>query len=190
VDDLPDETRLAHARLADDRHQLAMPLRRAAGRLAELLDLRIPAHEAGQPARLCGVEPRAEGPGPRQLVDVDGRVQPLDRYRTERLDRDEALGEGQRIRRQQDGPRPGHLLHARGQVGSLPDRGVVHVEIRADRADHHLTRIEPHTNLDLNPMTPEHGLGVALHRLQHPERGVARADGVILMGERARRRVP
>jgi len=69
-------------------------------------------------------------------------------------------------------------------VGGLPDRRVVHVEVRADRADDHLTRVETHTDLDGNPVTPEHTLGVALHRLLHAEGGVAGAHRVILVRER------
>jgi hypothetical protein len=69
-------------------------------------------------------------------------------------------------------------------VGGLPDRRVVHVEIRADSADHYLARLEPHTDLDQNPMAPEHALRVALHRLLHAEGGVAGAHATILVGER------
>ena len=81
VGDLPDEPRLPDAGLADDRDHLAVPARRAAERLAELLQLRVPAHEAREPARGRRGEPRAPGPCARQLVGLDRRRQPLDRHR-------------------------------------------------------------------------------------------------------------
>src|SRR5207249_2167026 len=64
VGDLPDEPRLPDARLADERHHLAMPARRAAERLAELLELSVPAHKAAQPSRGRRGEPRAPGTRP------------------------------------------------------------------------------------------------------------------------------
>ena len=52
VGDLPDEARLPDAGLAHDRDHLAVPARRAAERLAELLELRVPRPRSG-------VSPRA-----------------------------------------------------------------------------------------------------------------------------------
>ena len=81
VGDLPDEPRLADARLADDRDHLAVARGRAPERLAELLQLGVAPDEAGQPARGRRVEPRARRPGAGQLVDLDRRLEPLDRHR-------------------------------------------------------------------------------------------------------------
>jgi hypothetical protein len=36
-------------------------------------------------------------------------------------------------------------------MGRLPDGGVVHAEVAADGAHHHLARIEPHADLDRRP---------------------------------------
>ena len=38
----------------------------------------------------------------------------------------------------------GHLLQPRGEVGRVADRGVVHSQVVADRADHHEAGVEPH----------------------------------------------
>ena len=70
VRELPEETRLAHARLADHRHHLAVPARRAGERLAELIQLHVPAHEAGEPPRGRRLEPSAPAARPQQLVDL------------------------------------------------------------------------------------------------------------------------
>ena len=51
VGELPDQPRLADARLADQRHDLAVAAARPAERPAERLQLGVPAHEPGQPAR-------------------------------------------------------------------------------------------------------------------------------------------
>ena len=57
--------------LADDRHHLAPGRRRRGPAPGELLQLALAPHEAGQAARRRRVEPRAQGPGPPQLVDLD-----------------------------------------------------------------------------------------------------------------------
>ena len=90
VRDLPHQSRLPDARLADDGDHLAMPGGGAPERLAELLQLGVPPDEAGE-AR--GRRPpggaSAAGPAPDQLVHLDRRVEPLDRHRTQRRDLDD-----------------------------------------------------------------------------------------------------
>ena len=97
----------------------------------------------------------------------------------------EPLGKRQRLRSQQDRSGLGHLLHPRGQVRGLPDRRVVHAEIAADGAHHHLARVEAHPDLDRHPVAAKHPLGVALHRLLHPQRRIARAHRVVLVRQRS-----
>jgi hypothetical protein len=67
---------------------------------------------------------------------------------------------------------------------ALTDSRVVHVQIRADRPHYHLARVETHADLDGHPEAAKHVLGVALHRILHPQRRIAGADRVVLMGER------
>ena len=93
VRDLPEETRLAHARLADHGNHLAVPLAGPVEGVPELLQLRGPADEAGEPPPRRGLEARAGGAGPHQLEHLDGLAKPLDRHRAERGDLDEALGQ-------------------------------------------------------------------------------------------------
>jgi hypothetical protein len=64
----------------------------------------------------------------------------------------------------------------------LADRGVVHVEIRADCANDHLARVQAYADADSHAMLPPHGFGVLLDHLLHPQRRVARPYGVIFVG--------
>jgi hypothetical protein len=68
-------------------------------------------------------------------------------------------------------------------VGGLAHRRVVHAQIVADRADHDLPRVEADADLHLHPVRVACVVRVALERLLHPERGVARPYGVVLVGE-------
>ena len=92
VAELPDEPRLAHARLPDHGHHLAVPLARPVESVAEILQLRAPADEAGEPPPRRGLEAGATGAGSYQLEHLDRLAEPLDRHRAERGDLDEALG--------------------------------------------------------------------------------------------------
>ena len=94
VGELPEEARLADARLADDGRELASA---AAGKLegvAEQVQLRIAADEARETAGGRGLQSRAHGCGPDDLVDLD-RGGALDRHRAERRDLHVPFREGQ-----------------------------------------------------------------------------------------------
>jgi hypothetical protein len=114
VGDLPDEPRLPDARLTDERDHLAVPLRRAPKRLPELLQFPVPAHEPREPSRGHRMQPGPARARAHHLVDIDGRLQPLHRHRTEGFDLDIALREAQRGRSQQRGPGSRELLHSCG----------------------------------------------------------------------------
>ena len=67
--ELAHEARLAHARLAHQRHDLALPRFRALERLAQQPQLRVPAHEGVRPraAAACSRAAPAPPPPPRTL---------------------------------------------------------------------------------------------------------------------------
>ena len=69
-------------------------------------------------------------------------------------------------------------------MGRLADGRVVHVEVAADGADDHLAGVHPDPDVQGHARGPVHLLGVALDRLLHPQRGVARPHRVILVGDR------
>ena len=184
VGDLPDQARLAHARLPHDRHDLPLAGAGAAQRLAELVQLARAPHEAGQPARRRRVEPRAPRPGAGQLVDLDRRLETLHGHRTQRRDRDESLRETEDVGRQERGVGLGQLLHAGGQMRRLPDRRVVHPQIAPDGPDHHLAGVQADPDLEDDTVAPPDLLGMPAHGRLHVERGVARPHGVVLVGDR------
>ncbi len=183
VGQLEGQARLAHARLAHDRNHLTASLPGLVDRAAELLDLGVATHKGREPARGGGLEPRAHGADPGELVDLDGAGQALHGHGPERGHLHEALGERQGLRGQERRARIGELLHARGEVGSLADRGVVHVQVGADRTHDDLARIEAHANADPDAVLGPYALRISRDRLLHPQRRVARADRVVLVSE-------
>ena len=94
------------------------------------------------------------------------------------------LGKSQRHRGHEDRPRHRHLLHAGGQVRRLPDSGVVHAKVAADGANDDLSRVQADADVNGHTERALDLLRVALHRVLHPQRSVARADRVILVGQR------
>ena len=90
VGELPEETRLAHARLPDHGDHLAVAQAGPVESVAELLQLCVPADKAREPPPRRGLEAGAGGAGPRQLEHLDRLAEPLDRRRAERSDLDEA----------------------------------------------------------------------------------------------------
>jgi hypothetical protein len=65
----------------------------------------------------------------------------------------------------------------------LADSRVVHVQVAADGADHHLSGVQSQSDLDIDAMPAAHILSVPGHRPLHTERGIARAHGVILVSD-------
>src|SRR5712692_8003611 len=97
VSELPEEARLAHARLPDHGDNLTMPQARPVEGTAKLLQLRVPADEAREPPPRRGLETGAGGAGADQLEHLNRLAEPLDRHRTERGDLDETLDQVQRL---------------------------------------------------------------------------------------------
>ena len=99
---------------------------------------------------------RRTGTGTDQLEHLHRLRQPLHRNRPQRVDLHQALDQPQGRGRQQDTARHGHLLHARRQMGRLPDRRVVHVQVVADRPHHHLAGVEPDPDVHSQAMRAPH----------------------------------
>ena len=95
------------------------------------------------------------------------------------------FGEARDARRHEDRARPGELLHAAGEVRALADRGVVHGEAPADRADDDLPGVEADADARRGAPALVQLSPVARERLLHAQGGVTGADGVVL--ERHRR---
>jgi hypothetical protein len=67
-------------------------------------------------------------------------------------------------------------------VCGFPHRGVVHVEVTADRADHDLPGIQPDADVDGHPFAALDLARILLHRRLHSERGIAGPHRMIFMG--------
>jgi hypothetical protein len=184
VPELVDQARLAHAGRADDGRDLTMAGAGVLQRAAQMLQLVVASDEADEPARGGGLEAGARRPHARHLVDLHGLGEPLDRNGAEGSHREEALHEVGGRGREEDAPGAGELLHPRGQVGRLADRGVVHAQIAADGAHHDFARVEPDPDLHVHAVRSARLLRVARHRFLHAQSGVAGAHRVVLVGER------
>jgi hypothetical protein len=68
-------------------------------------------------------------------------------------------------------------------VRRLPHRRVVHAEIGADGADHHLARVDADPDVDQRAVLAAGLLGVAADPLLDPEGGIAGAHRVVLVGD-------
>ncbi len=66
----------------------------------------------------------------------------------------------------------------------LADRGVVHVEVAADRAHDDVAGIEADPDLHVDPVPLADVLGVERDRVLHPERGIAGPGRVVLVRQR------
>jgi hypothetical protein len=130
-----------------------------------------------------GLQARPDRADAHQLVDLDGRLDTPHRYRAEIVDLHEALGQAVGIGRDANGAGRGELFHARGQVRGRSHRRVVHAEIRADGAHHHLAGVEADADPDLHAVSAPHLVGVAADGVLDAQRGVAGAHGVVLVGE-------
>ena len=130
------------------------------------------------------LETRPGGPGTHELKDLHGMRQPLDRDRTKRFDLDQAFGEPEGLRRQQNASRGGELLHARRQVRRLANGRVVHMQVVADGPHHDLAGIEADPDLDLDPVGMADFVTVASNRLLHGQGRIAGPHGMVFMRNR------
>jgi hypothetical protein len=102
VGELEDQPRLPDAGLPHNGRDLPAALTRLLQCAPELLHLSVPPHEAREPPRCGGLEPRPDGADSGELIDLDGGGQPPDRHGPQGRDLDKALGQCQRVGGQED----------------------------------------------------------------------------------------
>ena len=139
--ELVEQARLPRAGVADHRHDLRAIAEPAEG-LVEPGELRGPADERREAALRRDGHRRDELAAPDDLVPGDPVGLAADGERAERPHLEEPAHEPIRCLADQDGPGLGERLKARGEVRGVADRGVVHLEIVADVADDHRTRVD------------------------------------------------
>ena len=146
--ELVEQARLADSRLADDKHDLAVPGARQGERGLERLELAPAPDERREPAMGPGVEPRPAFArrldGPR----ADGLRLAAHRQLTERSGVEVVGDEPVRGLADHDRSRLRGLLQARGDVGRVADRRIVHPEVAADAADDDEPAIEALAHLE------------------------------------------
>ena len=177
------EAELADAGLAHDGDDRAVAPCGPVADPAQVLDLGVAAAEAREAAKRRGLQARPGLTRSRQLEDLDRVREALHWDGPERPDLDVALGQPHGLARQAHRPRRRQLLHAGRQVRGLAHGRVVHPEIAADRAHHDLARVEADADLGLHALRSTQLLRIAPHTILHPEGGITRAHGVILVGE-------
>ena len=120
MNELVHQARLAHARLADDRHHLTVTVAGKLLRAAELLQLDVAADEARQAASGGGLEASSRGAGARHLVDFHRIGEPLHRHGAEGLHLDVAFRQSEGVGRRKHGTGLRHLLHASARCAVWP----------------------------------------------------------------------
>jgi hypothetical protein len=153
-------------------------------RLAKHLDLGVPADEPREPAPRRDLQSRARRTYPGQLMDLDGLAATFHRHRTNRLHGDEPFDLVERRRGDRHRARARGLFYPRGEMRRLTDGRVIHVKVVADGADHDFARVEADTDLHRRTVRAPRLLGVPIDRFLHLERGIAGADGVVLVRNR------
>ena len=189
VNELPEQPRLAHARLTHERDDLAATGPGFVEGPVESLQFSVATHELAQPPRRSYFHARAHRSRTGHLEDLEWNVEPLDLHGTQRLDLNIAFGHRQSVGGDEYRSGHRHLFHPRGHVRRLADDRIVHPEVAPDRAHDDFAGIESHPDLDRDALDSTNGLGVAFHGLLHAERGVARADrGVFVRNRRPEQR--
>src|SRR3990170_1298714 len=83
----------------------------------------------------------------------------------------------------EDAPRPGVLLEARGKVRRVHHRRVVHPEVIPDAPDHDRPRVDPHPHLNREPALRLELLAVIPERPLDPQRRVRRPSRAVLVAD-------
>ena len=134
------------ARLAHDRHDLAVPGARRLPRPLQLLQLLAPPDEARQAAVGGHLDARAQRPDALQLVDAQRVLHAFHREQPQVAEPEEPLHQPRGVLGEVDAIGLGELLHARGQADGVALRRVVHAQVVADLADHDLAGVEAHAH--------------------------------------------
>jgi hypothetical protein len=180
--ELPAESALPHASIADDRRRAPAPRLDLGEQRFEAAELLPPTHERREAAAPREIEARTQRTRPQQSEDADGLTGAFDLHLPEVLQLEEPLDESRGGFRDQDLAAGGEILHASGEPHREALRGVVHAKVVADLADHDLPGVESRAHRELDTARAEL-LRVDAQALGEVERRVTGATGVVLVGE-------
>src|SRR5437762_11343958 len=182
-------TFVGYARLADTgfpsgRRHLPVAVRCELVHAAALLELGFASDEWGETPPDGRLQPRSHRTGAGRLIDFDRLREAPDGHRSERLDLDKSFHQAKGVTGEANSPGGRKLLHARREMGRLPDRGVVHPEVAPHGSNQDLAGVQPNADLDFDTVPAPCSFRALLHRVLHPERGVARPARMTLMRDR------
>jgi hypothetical protein len=121
-----------------------------------------------------------------ELVDTNRLAHSLDGDRPELPKPEVALCHAVGALRDRDRSGCGQALHSRRKVYRVTDRCVFGVQIvLTDRAQQHLTAVQPDANRQWHALLDSQPIGVPLDFLLHPERRVQRPPCVIFLSDRS-----
>jgi hypothetical protein len=177
------EAALADPRLGDDPDRRPLPGAGSLQRRFQQRHLLVAADEAGEAALAREVEPRASGADAGQLEDPHRPARPLDLELAQVIQLEEAVGELGGGFGQVGLPRLGQRLHPLRQADRVADRGVAVIAL-ADRAGDHLARVDPDPGGEVETVLAAQLGGVLGDVVEHPQRRVAGAARMVLVGDR------
>ncbi|MCY1283203.1 hypothetical protein D9M70_320760 [compost metagenome] len=183
--ELMEQPRLADARFADHGNDAPAARLGVLQRLMQVLQFLLAPDEARQPAVRRHLQARAQRPQAHHLVHRQRFAHALDMRGAQRRELEIALGELVRGFADQDRCRGGNPFHARGNVDGVADRIVIGMQvILADRSHYHLAGMDADADLQRDALLQPDPVAVAMHRALHPQRGVQRAQGMVLVRDR------
>jgi len=184
-EELEAQAALAGARLGHDAHDLAVAGLGLRQRRLERLHVAFAPDETRESPRTRHLQPRAQRPRPHHLVNTDRLAEAFDPGWSERLELEISFHELTGVLADCDRSGGRHGLHPRGQVRGVPDRRIFGVAPAGhDRAHHDFAGVHPDARLDRDSTIGDQLRGVQAHLLLHAQRGIERALGMVLMGNR------
>src|SRR5262245_60129209 len=139
MNELAHQARLAHARFADECHDLAATVDGKLLYTTELLQLELASDKPRETTGGSDLKPSSRGGGTRQFMDLYRLSKPLHRHGTKGLHGNVAFHQTQGGRRCEHRTGLCHLLQTCREVRGLAHNGVVHVQVVADSTDDDLS---------------------------------------------------
>jgi len=97
---------------------------------------------------------------------------------------EEGPGEPVRVGRDEDGPRAGQALQARGKVRGIPHGRVVHPKVITDAPYDHRAGVKPDAHLEVSTVPPSDLFSISFDSLLNGQSRMTSSLSMILMGYR------
>ncbi|MCX5738622.1 MAG: hypothetical protein NTZ61_09035, partial [Proteobacteria bacterium] len=184
LDEFEAEPALAGAGVGHDAHHLPVAGDRRFERSIEARHLALAADELREAARPRRIESRAQRADALQFVDAQRHGDALQIEVAEIAESEVALDQARGVRRHVAAVGRGQLLHALCESDRVSLRRVVHAQVIADLADHHLARVDPDARREAQALRAPKLVRVRAQRIAQVQRRVAGALRMILVRDR------